>query len=689
MNCPSCGGELDWDQRFAHLVVCPYCASSVVVDEEALRLAGKMNVLAVPDGPLFVGAHGKVGGHTFEVLGRIRYGYGRGFWDEWFLALDDGRTAWISQDEGDFSFEFLREDLQATDELLRASPGDVVHLAGKAFHVEERDRAVCEGGEGQLPFDLEVGHEIEYLDLGAVDRSASVELEQDGAGGKSARVFVGRDLPVSAIHLEFTAQEAGVAPPEATQATSSFFDERLIRDPQRAVNLKCASCAHPLELDGSEGDEVACRACGSVIDLTAPHMSCVSCHETIAVHGGDRAEMVICPHCRAQQTLTGSVPEVLAQLKDKQRKGPRVPFGLGTRCTLRGVEWQLVGHLRYHERDEGVDYWSDEFLLHAKSKGYAWLMVENGHFAFAEEVRGIPKRAGSLVQKSSFQALGRTFKAYERGRCEIAWVDGELPWVAREGDKIRYLDAISPPYMLSAELSDSESEWFRCEYLSQREVAAAFGLSKHQLPYKKGVGAAEPYERGAFRGAALRVMTTTVVVALLLLLLDACASGRTVETLRIDDPGKLSGYVTEPFTIRGEGAIVELDCVSLVDNAWLWVGGAVIDAQDQVLLETSASVSYYHGVSGGESWSEGSQSDSVVFQLEEPGEYRLLLDGEAGSGNDSDGRGGPPLHITVSEGVVLSRYYVLLFVGTLLWVLGEWLHRMSFEARRWAPVTED
>ena len=31
----------------------------------------------------------------FRVLGRVRYGYGSGYWDEWFLSLDDGTVSLV------------------------------------------------------------------------------------------------------------------------------------------------------------------------------------------------------------------------------------------------------------------------------------------------------------------------------------------------------------------------------------------------------------------------------------------------------------------------------------------------------------------------------------------------------------------------------------------------------------------
>ena len=52
MNCPSCGAELDMGSRFAHLVVCQFCDSALIKDEKALRIAGKMAVLAQTPSPI-------------------------------------------------------------------------------------------------------------------------------------------------------------------------------------------------------------------------------------------------------------------------------------------------------------------------------------------------------------------------------------------------------------------------------------------------------------------------------------------------------------------------------------------------------------------------------------------------------------------------------------------------------------
>ena len=99
MNCPSCGAEIDSDHSLAQLIVCQYCNSAIVLDEKATRVAGKMAVLAQTPGPFYVGGGGSYRNRRFRVLGRVRYGYSKGFWDEWYVEFDGGTTAWISEDK--------------------------------------------------------------------------------------------------------------------------------------------------------------------------------------------------------------------------------------------------------------------------------------------------------------------------------------------------------------------------------------------------------------------------------------------------------------------------------------------------------------------------------------------------------------------------------------------------------------
>jgi len=52
MQCPACGAGLEVDGRFAKLVVCESCDSTLVLEAEAAKITGKMGALRAPDGVL-------------------------------------------------------------------------------------------------------------------------------------------------------------------------------------------------------------------------------------------------------------------------------------------------------------------------------------------------------------------------------------------------------------------------------------------------------------------------------------------------------------------------------------------------------------------------------------------------------------------------------------------------------------
>ena len=106
-----------------------------------------MSALAATPGPLWVGGSGTLKGHSFVVNGRVRYSYEGGYWDEWALTLDDGRHAWLAEDEGNFTLTRLKDMKVKSGVYAKAKPGSRMTLTGKSFHVDEKGIAKCEGAQ--------------------------------------------------------------------------------------------------------------------------------------------------------------------------------------------------------------------------------------------------------------------------------------------------------------------------------------------------------------------------------------------------------------------------------------------------------------------------------------------------------------------------------------------------------------
>ncbi len=683
MNCPSCGGEIAADRRFAHLVVCDYCQSAVILDEKAARVAGKMAALMLPQGPLYVGGSGSLAGKPFRVLGRVRYGYRNGFWDEWYLARDDGQTFWIGEDESNFTLEVPERGDTDGIQFAETQPGQIVTLRGEQYHVDEKDVAECEGGEGQLPFAILTGERIPFLDLSSDGRFATIEFDLDG----DTQIFLGRRINPLDIAMDIPREEAFQTADTLAVERSGDADrrERIVRSGQRITTIKCQHCAAPLDIPRQGQNIVACPACAQEIDLSLRRVECPECQVTVTVRGGRDSKSAACPHCKTRMDISRSQPSVMAKLVSSDR--PHIPVEIGQEVTLRGTRYHIVGFVRYTEQDDSGVWRTDEFLLYSKDTGYRWLILEDGHFSLSRELNERPRNIDpqTAAQKSRFKFLKHNWIVFEtcHNNTQITWVEGELPWVAKVGDFNSYMDAIAPPFMLSAEWTETEAEWYMAEYLSPQEVASGLGKTIDELPARSGVAPNQPRRVTPFQKQSPWVMTAFAVAFLLLALQAFSQQGKRIANMHFSRDDYAQEYLTEPFEITSNRTLCRLELDGEVNNGWVYLDVALLNEQEQAVLDFSIDCSYYHGVEGGESWSEGGPDSSKTFRVDQAGTYRFLVLGDGGDG------GTHAVTLSVFEGTAISRYYLILFGMTLMWPIISVIRKLSFEGRRWAPVLED
>ena len=544
------------------------------------------------------------------------------------------------------------------------------------YRIAEKEIAECEGGEGQLPFEIVSGEKVPFLDLTAGDQNATIEFDVEA---NSCRVFRGRPLDVSEISMELTKEEAGIEDDAlaAERAEGKGKRERIVRGAkgdERSLDIKCFSCGAPLTIPSADAESMECEYCGSELDLTLRRVSCESCGATVPLKGGDSARCVTCSFCQAQLDVSSEKPSVLGSLKNAKR--PKVPFKLGQKCTFEDTEFEVTGHIRYKD---GI-YHFDEFLLFNPEAGYRWLIMEDGHFSLGRELREYPERSW-FIYGGTFD--GRDWKEYERGKERIAFVDGELPWVAAIGDEMEYADVVSPPYKLSLERSSTEEECYEIEYIEPKDVAAAFGMDESELPPRIGIGGNQPYPAGPFRRQS-KWLFAAAAIACLVFAAAAFTSGKKAGQVKMEPQEYQQEHLTEPFEITKANTVCKAKFTANVDNSWVYLDAAVVNEEEKALLDFSTQISYYHGYSGGERWSEGSRKDAVVFKIKEPGQYRFLVLGQAGAGSSGANtlRDGKTVVATIYQGVTVARYFILgaVLFGALAAV--EFVRRAIFENKR-------
>lgn len=176
-KCPACGAPLTIANRFSKTVVCGYCGQTSFITPAGLDPAGKKAELAEFPSIFSIGKRGKLAGRPFVTLGRLRYTYEDGFWDEWFLSCDEGRAfVWLQEDEGDFT---AFEKLAITSEISsfeQIKVGSKVAVNDLSIFVTEKGCAKISGGEGELNFRFTPGEDVNYVDGNAGGKLVSVEF---------------------------------------------------------------------------------------------------------------------------------------------------------------------------------------------------------------------------------------------------------------------------------------------------------------------------------------------------------------------------------------------------------------------------------------------------------------------------------------------------------------------------------
>ena len=206
-NCPNCGAAISFRSVDLPVRVCDYCHSSIVRTGDALVSMGK--VAEVPDdvSPLQIGVRGTDGGHGFQLIGRVRWRWTDGGWNEWLALFDDGSTGWIGEAMG--RYMLLRQVTttapgNAVERSLR--DGREVILGTEAvidyvkYRVTDVKTATCAGSEGELPFNTPPGFSMPSVDLMADDgHCASIQKDGDDVQTYAGRYVTLADLKATGL----------------------------------------------------------------------------------------------------------------------------------------------------------------------------------------------------------------------------------------------------------------------------------------------------------------------------------------------------------------------------------------------------------------------------------------------------------------------------------------------------------
>jgi hypothetical protein len=197
-SCPTCGAPHTVENPGVVMSVCEYCSNAVIWDEDAIRDAGKRATLPEGFTRLYRGATGRLFKKRFLVLGRVRYSFGRGFWDEWYVELQNGSTGWLTEDNHELALQQAVPDVNVRpfdSYMLNTS----FKVGDSEFVVQELGQARCLGLEGDLPRALEPDESYPYVDASSPDGRYTLGIEYDD---ERPSVFRGRWVKHASLKLD-------------------------------------------------------------------------------------------------------------------------------------------------------------------------------------------------------------------------------------------------------------------------------------------------------------------------------------------------------------------------------------------------------------------------------------------------------------------------------------------------------
>jgi len=418
-------------------------------------------------------------------------------------------------------------------------------------------------------------------------------------------------------------------------------------------------------------------------------LNCTTCGSPLPALAGHKAKALVCSYCGSVMDRHNGY-KVLAQYRDMPR--PDGPFHLGDAGEILGVHQTVVGVVGVLSRIEGETYYWTNYQLYSPTHGYSWMTWNDGHLTHSRKVRdGTDHSQSNFYPRGAFPAMGREFKMFESYEAVIHYIEGELTWVPKLNDRVSVIDGIAPPHGFSLTMNNGEIETELQTYLNRQQVLESFGFAD-DLPRASGVHAIQPFEPGELHTSAAKAAKIFLPIAgIAALLVTLVGGGSTVAQTTIPNMNA-GGSVS--FEAPSTDRLMSVELRAPLRNQWSWYDMTLVHNESGEEIEFGNGLQYYSGRSGGESWSEGSQSATMRFKPPKTGQYILRvanapLDKNTSSIDRKQFAANVPLHIEVRQNVFVARYFWFLTVLAAVIFGSMWWRARVFETARWGGGEDD
>ena len=505
--CPNCGAPVDFQSPASASAVCGFCRSTLVRDGEALRKIGTSAEVFDDFTPLQVGAAGAFHGEKFMLVGRLQYGTDDGPWNEWHALFDNGRSGWLSEDNGRYVFAFDAPAPADAPRPERLQAGGRVTVDGRPWSVASVVQARMLAAEGEFVEPPPQGQVIVADLRNTADEVSTLATDAtqklSWSVGRSVRLA---DLAMSGL------RETGIA----------GAGEKTLK----AQSPPCPNCGAPLTITLATTQSVVCDSCKSVVDLSK-----------------------------------GIGPD-MAFYAQANRLEPLIPLGRTATLPIPSgaapLPWQVVG---YMERmalmgdGEESDAWR-EYLLYNRAEGFAFLVDTNEGWSVVRVLTGAPEVRGD---SATWYGLG--YRRRWTYASQNTYVLGEFYWRVEAGQRTQHEDyeaqASGHRAFLSRESTSTETTWSAGESIPAEMIAAVFAIAPQQAPQLQR--ASGPPDLGGGLVGSGRLISWPMLIVLLVIvvvLLAMCSRDECRDQKRLFGSNSLEYQQCRARASAGTGAYI-------------------------------------------------------------------------------------------------------------------------------------
>jgi hypothetical protein len=185
-------------------------------------------------------------------------------------------------------------------------------------------------------------------------------------------------------------------------------------------------------------------------------------------------------------------------------------FKLGAKGKLGGVEYEIIGRIRYQDEEEYEKSTWDEWFAVSAEGSFRYFVEEDGEIYSYEEY--VPESIDLESDPSNIIFEGRKYTREEEFIGRIVYAEGELSWQPEIGEPVAMYDLKKDGAHYTIEKSEDEVSITRGEKLKYNKVLEAFGGKEHKDKYSDQLAKKKNYiKRTIVYSAAMAVSFGLVI----------------------------------------------------------------------------------------------------------------------------------------------------------------------------------